>query len=66
MNTGQNCYKPRRNLCSVQPGSMVVFANDNEMARVNEGRRVSSKNPLLAIVEEFIQKEPDKTRFMYS
>ena len=42
----------------------VVSANDNEMARVNEGRRVSSKSPSLArAVEEVMSKETDETRF---
>ena len=47
-----------------QPGSSVVSANDDETARVNEGRRVSSKSPSLArAVEEVMSKETDETRF---
>ena len=47
---------------SIQPGSSVVSANDNETARVNEGRRVSSKSPLLArAVGEVMSKETDET-----
>ena len=46
----------------LQPDSSVVYANDNEMARVNEGRRVSSKSPSLArAVEEVMSKETDET-----
>ena len=43
-------------------GSSVVSSNDNETARVNEGRRVSSKSPSLArAVEAVMSKETDET-----
>ena len=48
----------------LQPGYSVVSANDDETARVNEGRRVSSKSPWLArAVEEVMSKETDETWF---
>ena len=50
------------NFTRLQPGSSVVSANDDETARVNEGRRVSSKSPSLArAVEEVMSKETDET-----
>ena len=43
-------------------GSSVVSVNDNETARANEGRRVSSKSPLLARAdEEVMSRETDET-----
>ena len=49
---------------AIANGSSVVSAIDNGMARVNEGRRVSSKSPSLArAVEVVMSKETDETRF---
>ena len=46
----------------MQRGSLVVSANDNETARVNEGHRVSSKSPYLARARgEVMSKETDET-----
>ena len=45
-----------------QPASLVVSANYYEMARVNEGLRVSSRSPSLArAFEEVMSKETDET-----
>ena len=63
----QNLFLPQHALIisffiKSEPGFSVVSANDNETARVNEGRRVSSKSPSLArAVEEVMSKETDET-----
>ena len=48
-------------------GFLVVSADDDEMARVNEGRQVSSKSPFLVNAGDVGRsKETDETRFKLS
>jgi len=46
--TSENMVRLERHFCVTTTGFSVFYADYHESARVNEGRRVSSRSPLFA------------------